>query len=273
MQKVKPILIILGVLILLGLIFFALLKTGVLDKVGLGKYLGRAATIASNKSDLAFLNSQYPVSIFMGKIEQISGDTLTVSQQMPTTTGATKQVTYHITVTPQTKVQRPNGIPGVILPTQTYTIQDLKVGETITVNTNQDLRNLLGDTFIASTIDASATIVYLSGTITTINSDSFDLTVPPPFYLDPNQDQITQETVYQIQVNPQTTTTQLGSSGNKIQTTNLQLTSLKVGQEVMAFVNLDSLNGNKITALNIQPIKGTASSSQNNASTSAQPNP
>lgn len=137
-----------------------------------------------------------PVTLFSGKIEAVSGNILTVSQDMilsqPSATGAnpatppsTKKITYQIQVTNKTLInQTPDNIPYLFKksantsPTSPSAgiaqlqISSLKAGQFISVSSAVDLRTLIGNQFEALNINVSPEIIIINGKITNISGNN-----------------------------------------------------------------------------------------------------
>lgn len=120
-----------------------------------------------------------PVHAFTGAVTKVSKDTITLTREAYVTTDTTtvatpapkKKITYHVKLTPQTKLNR------VVLPidyaqktgtpqqSQQPTVTDIHQGDILTVQTNIDLRTLTADTFTATFINLPSVQKLLSGTV------------------------------------------------------------------------------------------------------------
>lgn len=129
-----------------------------------------------------------PVTSFTGKITKIEGSAVYVTQQftltsipLPTPTPALKNVTYKIIVTANTQLTRsPISIPYLLTtiapsPPQKLGLSDMRIGQTISLTGQSDLRTLAKDEFEAANISLPPVINSVSGKITQINDNSLVL--------------------------------------------------------------------------------------------------
>lgn len=140
-------------------------------------YKSSAKKSESISPNILYITS--PVTSLSGKVEKIAGNKITVKMMT---------VTYHVIVTDKTQIYQPplsigylfktTTLPGApVLPTTTskLTVKDVKIDQLITVNTMNDLRILVGDTFEAVTINLppitntlNGRIISLEGSVLTV---------------------------------------------------------------------------------------------------------
>lgn len=140
-----------------------------------------------------------PVTTFSGKIESVSGNLLTVSQDMilsqptaigtsPTTPPPTKKITYQIQITNKTLIiQAPDNIPYLFSKSVSTSpaspsagiaqlqASSLKAGQFITVTSAVDLRTLIGNQFEALNINISPDVVMINGKISNIDGNNINI--------------------------------------------------------------------------------------------------
>ena len=145
-----------------------------------------------------------PVNSFSGTVDKIEGNTVSVSNRysLPQTgpititvipnqppimpTPKTITVVYKIVVSGKTQITQPqspiNYLFKTIFPSQDpkLTLQDIKVGSYITVNSQVDLRTLKGIIFEATTINIPQKTSTLNGTILRVDENMLTIKAFPP---------------------------------------------------------------------------------------------
>lgn len=154
-----------------------------------------------------------PVNSLTGKVEKIEGNVVSISSQytLPQTAPIAitvmpnqppvmpipqiKTITYKLLVTDKTQITQPTsninylfktvalppGAPGLGAPglpttsTSNLTVKNIKVGQYITVNSQDDLRTLLKNTFEATTINLPPIANTLNGKIVNVTNNTLTL--------------------------------------------------------------------------------------------------
>ncbi|MDO8335229.1 MAG: hypothetical protein Q7T74_00380, partial [Candidatus Saccharibacteria bacterium] len=167
-----------------------------------------------------------PVMAFTGVVEKIEGNQLTVTQKQTLTTPSavppvppvldpatpssplptprTVTLTYLVTIGDQTQISQPiypinylfKTIPPQ--PPAQLTLQDIKVGQSITISSQVDLRTLKGNTFEASTLNLPSKINTLTGTITQLSSNALTLKAFAPGVLTNTASPVLEEREYTV---------------------------------------------------------------------------
>lgn len=280
-KKVIVIVSVLGILIIAG---FALYRF--LPKAQFAGITQRS-TISP---DILYITN--PATSFSGKIEKIDGNTLTVSQDMmlaqlfaPPAAGApnqppttpvpqqSKKITYKVLVTDKTFInQSPSSIPYLfktvtpataatpIAAITKLTLQDLKTGQSVNINTTTDLRTLSGNQFEAVGISISNQISIINGTITNISGN--DLTISAfssstlGSVIAANAEPPKAKT-YTVTVNQNTEISRYGipTSPNEIsKPEKYSLSDLKKDLPVTVYTDADVTTTSKFTGLKIEPM-------------------
>lgn len=275
----KTIIIIAVVLVLIISLGFIATRTSLFKNLSLSN-LSKSAGGGGISSDILYLTS--PVFSFTGQIENISGNTITLSQTATLRTNQaiaapmtpdqsdsqpiTKKLTYKVTVDKNTSINRPDLTLPPIDPAKPasqavqpiLTINDLKKGETVTALSNNDLRTLAGNSFTAASLQLAPKQTTLSGTIAALSGNS--LTVKS--YLLPSSDP-TQATSqdYQITITDQTEIVENDLSADPLkpgQSRKASLSSLKKDQSVTVKTKEDINTQTRLTALKIEVMAMTA---------------
>jgi len=285
--------IIVVVIILLGILALFML-IDYKNKNGLG-----GQTLSPN-----ILYITQPVTSFSGKVEKIEGNTILVSNQytIPQTapisikvitnqpsdipTPQIKTITYKLLVTDKTQISQPasninylfktitpSGAPGFpTASTPNLTVKNIKVGQYITVNSQDDLRTLLKNTFEATMINLPPIINTLNGKIVNITNNTLTLkafapvaAAPPMIALDtaPPTPQEKEYTIYitqdtEISRNVYGTNMTPGEPPTPPKPEKLTLADLKADMRATVYTVEDVIETQTLTALRIEPVASTS---------------
>jgi hypothetical protein len=224
-----------------------------------------------------------PVTSFSGKVEKIEGNVVSISSQyallqtapiaitvMPNQppvmpTPQTKTVIYKLLVTDKTQINQPATFINYLLKTVTpapqtkLTIEDVKVGQMIMVNSAVDLRTLKSNQFEATMINLPPINNTLNGKIVKITNNSLTLKAfaPVAAVTDPQEKEytihITQDTeisrnIYSTNMNPEEPPTPPKPE-------KLAISDLKADMQVTAYTSEDVTETQTLTALRIEPAQ------------------
>jgi len=146
------------------------------------------------------LSLTQPVTYFSGKVEKISGNTLTVTQSITSTqpmlpptanpsgpipTPKITTVTYSVLVSDTTQISQSTSYTPYLIKTNkpetemktpsTLSIKNIKVGQYISVSTLEDLRTLKGNTLKATMINLPQIANYLNGKIVSVAGNALTI--------------------------------------------------------------------------------------------------
>lgn len=234
-----------------------------------------------------------PATSFSGAVDKIEGNRLTISQKQILTqppaavniSGKTVTLTYQVIVTDKTQISQSPAFISYLFkivtpaPTLKSTIKDIKVGQSLTVNSQVDLRTLVGNVFEATTVNLpqktntlNGKIISLEGNVLTIKGFSptmVSLADPGAVPATPQEKQyrisITSDTeisrnVYGGNVNPGVLVAQKPEK--------LTLSDLKVDMQATVYTAEDVTETQTLTALRIEPAQPMLSPPIPSASTS-----
>lgn len=258
-------------LIVGGIIILASIVVGAFFLGNLNIFKLKPAAILPQTISPNILYLTQPVFNFSGIVEQIDGDTLTVSDDMalsPATRLAentsadeipiSKKISYKVQITPDTKIHLAEiSVPysfNAATPSATpkITINDLKVGQRVEVVSKSDLRVIGADRFEAVSITASLGTTVIGGTVLSISGNILSVKATPPSVPEPKD--------YSIAVNNETEVTASAPILQK-----LALTDLKKGIQVLVYTDTD-INSQSPRALKIEVLPdasvATSSASQ-----------
>jgi len=191
-SKFKVLLILFVVLLVPTLVIggFLFIKTGTI-----GLKPGSLTQTKTISPDILYLTQ--PVYSFSGVVEKTGSDSIlvtqnvTLSQMMPpgmppaippganitiSPTQTPKKLSYTVKITDKTTITRPAMNVPLLLVTpkppqmQKLSVKDITVGETVSIQTNTDLRTLSGNTFEAVSINLPQIQNSIMGTITSIEN-------------------------------------------------------------------------------------------------------
>lgn len=245
-----------------------------------------------------------PVNSLSGKVEKIEGNAVSISSQyallqtapiaitvMPNQppvmpTPQIKTITYKLLVTDKTQISQPasninylfktitpSGAPGFpTASTPNLTVKNIKVGQYITVNSQDDLRTLLKNTFEATMINLPPIINTLNGKIVNITNNTLTLkafapvaAAPPMIALDtaPPTPQEKEYTIYitqdtEISRNVYGTNMTPGEPPTPPKPEKLTLADLKTDMRATVYTAEDVIETQTLTALRIEPVASTS---------------
>lgn len=253
----------------------------------------------SISANILFLTQ--PVTTFSGTVEKIEGSIVTISEQAveqssivgapppplsinnppatnpppykPLPTPVTKTLTYKINISEKTVISQPPSFINYLFISPTpapqikLSLQDIKVGQTISVNSAVDLRTLSGNQFEAVMVNLPAKMTSLNGKITDINGNIVTVKgFAPMANPNPLNALPPKEKDYRISVNDQTEvsrfTNVLGAKPNEPVTApkaeKLALGDLKKDMQVSVYTAEDITASQTLTALRIEPFQQIA---------------
>jgi len=245
-----------------------------------------------------------PVNSLSGKVEKIEGNAVSISSQyallqtapiaitvMPNQppvmpTPQIKTITYKLFVTDKTQISQPasninylfktitpSGAPGFpTASTPNLTVKNIKVGQYITVNSQDDLSTLLKNTFEATMINLPPIINTLNGKIVNITNNTLTLkafapvaAAPPMIALDtaPPTPQEKEYTIYitqdtEISRNVYGTNMTPGEPPTPPKPEKLTLADLKADMRATVYTVEDVIETQTLTALRIEPVASTS---------------
>jgi hypothetical protein len=207
-----------------------------------------------------------PVYSFSGTVEKIEGKAIYVSQKItennlpfapfppnpnpsPFPTPKTVTLSYRVLISEKTQISKPPIFINYLFITPTPTaekklsINNIKIGQTVTVTTNQDLRTLTSDTFEATTVSLPPIINTLSGKVFEVKKDILIVKAFTP--------QSPNERDYQIKITKDTEISRIGTNGKPEK---LSLEEIKKEMGVIVYTDEDVTQSQKLTALRLEPI-------------------
>jgi hypothetical protein len=233
-----------------------------------------------------------PVNSFSGKVEKVAGNVILVSSQysLPQTapivitvmpgqppiipTPQTKTISYTIRVGKNTQInQAKNSIPYLIkqvspsLPSpEKITIDKVKVGQIITVNSAVDLRTLKSNEFEATMISLPQFTNILSGRIVSVTNNTLTLKAFAPMAAGIGAAGAGNEKVFTVTVNQNTeisrmiynTGTTPGESPTPPKPEKLTIGDLKKDMQANVYTVEDATESQSLTALRIEPLQTAA---------------
>ncbi len=213
--------------------------------------------------------SNQPLFDFTGKIESISGSVLTVSKKSfvyssDLANGNTnikseeKKTTYFVTISEKTKIISELPLVPYSLKLATSSafvaesdLNNIKIGQTVYVISNQNLRALPSNSFVANSITISAGLTSIMGKIESLGNNSFVIKTGPPSY--------PEEKDFQIGLLPDTeivaSSIMTDSSETNKKKSQLPVSVLTKGTSVLVYSDTDINQANDLNALKIEIIK------------------
>ncbi len=230
-----------------------------------------------------------PVTSFSGIVDKIEGNRLTISQKLtasqnlvplaaplgktaPLPSPKVATITFQVVISDKTQISQPPSIINYLFKTVTppaagtlglpaasapkMTIEDIKVGQIITVSTLKDLRTLTGDTFEATMISLPQVANTLNGKI--INLEGSVLTVKG---FAQTMAGIT-EKEYRVSINSNTEISRMifnpninpGELPTAPKPEKLTIGDLKNDTQVSIYTAEDVIESQILTALRIEPV-------------------
>lgn len=198
-------------------------------------------SLSGPNSTILFLTQ--PVKTFSGMIEKIDGDTLTVTQK----------VTFRVITDKNTVIEQPESpIPYLFAKSMNATnkkktIKDLKIGQAVVINTDEDLRTVTSQEFKATRVTLNAIMNTLSGPVFDVNGNTLIIKTIPPFT---PVSETPKERNYRIKITNNTEISRSALDGTPVR---LTLNDLKRNMWVVAYTDGDVNLGTDFTALRIDP--------------------
>lgn len=289
MKKYLPIFAVAGVL------FFALVGFFI-GQSGLIKGNSLVNTSSKNKVSSDILLLTQPVNNFSGKVDKIEGNAIWVSQQFTlpqpmlpppavTTPGQPppaiptplppKTVTYKVVINTTTQINRPPVFISYLLTTPTppapekLSVKDIKLGQYISLNTNTDLRTLVNNEIVASSIQLPPIANSINGKISNISGNTLSIKAFPPSQGGPGGPAMMpnasiappKEVTYTVAVTDSTEISRYGQPEPAKEGAmpkgpvpeKLSVSDLKVDMQLTVWTNVDVTAVQKFTAQRIEP--------------------
>lgn len=247
----------------------------------------------NSSSNILFITN--PVTSFNGRVDKIEGNSVFVSQQItlnqpfaggpataeagkgvpsPFPTPISKVLSFKVNLTPNTQISRPSAfIPYIArlvtpAPPSKLSVQDIKVGQLISISTNTDLRTIATDTFEATSIQLPGVQNNLQGTISRISGNIIIMKAissqPPAMGTTPQPPKELEYTVtttstteisrYKQMAPPNPGEVLTPPTTQTSQIEEFKLEDLKVGMQIIVFAAEDVVSTQKLTAMRIEPI-------------------
>jgi hypothetical protein len=213
--------------------------------------------------------SNQPLYDFTGTIEKISGSVLTVSKktfiyEADLVNGETsirneeRKTTYLVTISDKTTIISELPLVPYTLKLATTSafvaessLNNLKVGQTVQVISNENLRSLPSNSFVANSVTISAGLTSIMGKVENIESNNLLVKTAPPSY--------PEEKIFQIEISSDTeivaSNIMTDSSDTKEKKLQLPVSVLKKGTTVLVYTDADINQSDKLRALKIEIIK------------------
>lgn len=204
-----------------------------------------------------------PVLSFSGIVEKIEGNTVTITQKVmeqsqivlplaavntsPFPTPKSITITYHVLVTDKTQISQSAIFINYLLKTVTpspvakLAIKDVKVGQSVTVSSQTDLRILAGNTFEAAAVNLPQITSMLNGKIVGLEENTLTLKAFAPVTGGPFTITITQDT-------------EISRMDNQGKPEKLAISDLKKDMQVTVYTAEDVTTSQNLTALRIEPM-------------------
>ena len=236
-----------------------------------------------------------PVTSFSGIVDKIEGNRITIKQNQtlsqnimppaalaaniplsPLPTPKTVVLTYRVMVSDKTQIaQVAPYIPYLfksmsLVPSLKLTIKDIKVGTSVTVNTQVDLRTLVGNTFEATLINVPQKTNILNGRISRLEGKTLTIMAFPPTAMNALANPIAmgapqnapKEKEFIIMLTSDTEISRTvydsamtaGEAPSPPQAEKLSLSDLKKDMQVTVYTDADVTQGSSFTALRVEPM-------------------
>ena len=250
-----------------------------------------------------------PVTSLSGIVEKIEGNVVSISSRytLPQTasivitvmpnqppimpTPKTVTVMYKVVISGKTQIVQPpffipylfKAVPAATEPK--LSIKDIRVGSSITITSQVDLRTLEGILFEATMVNMPQKTNILHGRISHLDGNTLTIKAFPPIIAgDPmiavnSAPPVPQEKEYRITLTPDTEISRTsyaaaslspGGAPSAPKTEKLTLSELKKDMQITVYTDADVTEGIKFNALRIEPMMTAAAPV---ASTSALPTP
>lgn len=233
-----------------------------------------------------------PVTSFSGIVDKIEGNKLTISQKQtfsqnivpplavanlssrpsPLPTPKTVTLTYQVIVTDKTQISQSPAFISYLFKNVTpalplkSTIKDIKVGQYLTVNSQVDLRTLVGNVFEATTVNLPQKTNTLNGKIVSLEGNT--LTIKGFVPMSPGAvPAAPQEKQYRISITSDTEISRnvYGTNVNPgvlvaPKSEKLTIADLKKDVQVSVYTAEDVVESQTLTALRIEPAASASPS-------------
>lgn len=235
-----------GITIVIAVVFFiiGMLVSRFLLPGGLILSKGLPTTLSSN-----ILNLTSPVYNFSGRVEKIEGDTLVITQTIaapllapaPGTESKPaekpKTISYSVKVSQNANITRQSVVPvnapvpssasGILNTPTSLSLSDIKVGDYVSVSTDQDLRVISGNSFNALSVSLAPAQTSLMGQITNVEGNLVTVTgspigATPGMFVGPQE--------YRLSLNDETELSRRVGT----RTSRINAGDLKIGQQINA---------------------------------------
>jgi hypothetical protein len=231
-----------------------------------------------------------PVNEYTGKVDKISGDVVWVSGKYTITPPPTpinaptnkpgsmitvpplppsKTFTYQVTIAPYTIINRASTTVTYLIkkitpsPTPKLIIKDIRVGQTVTVYTDKDLRTLNSNEFEAYSIKLPPVNNKITGKISEIKDKEgiIILKATPPIGGQEPTPEKPKEVEYAVLVNSDTeislliptVTPKAGTTPKPPQPVNFTISDLKKDMQITIYTEADVIESQQLKALRIEP--------------------
>lgn len=250
----------------------------------------------SNLADILFLTS--PVTEITGKVDTVSGNSISVSKQYSITppptpannpTGIpgqvitipplppTKLLTYKIKIAPYTLISKLNPVVTYLFdkntptPSPKLTINDIHTGEWITVSTTRDLRTATSKEVEAYAVKLQPIVNILTGKISSIDNKTglIILKAIPPIRAGTNEPTPKPvEKEYAVTLSQDTEISRLGpteppksgATASPAKPIKYSVTDLKTDIQITIYTDTDVIDNQKVKALRVEPPADLVSS-------------
>ncbi len=241
--------------------------------------VGELIWVLSGRIGIPFISSPYlleltqPVYTFSGRVDKVSGNSLTVSSQVaeigssnakPGQSQKMKKISYNVSVDSKTMISRSeNQIPYIFKNTSvgpavitsdksSLSLKDVRAGDHVNITSSTDLR-IAGNGFTASQITIQPLSTSINGSITAVNGNELIVraVAPSESLVTANGPAVNQQPAvekdYQVSVDNETEISRSGSP-------RLNISYLKQGMQVIVYTSEDTANITQVKALRIEPI-------------------
>ncbi len=225
---------------------------GFLASLGLGKQPEANANLPAASPDILYLTQ--PVTKLFGRITKVEGSTLSLTQRFSLTPTGTKDLTFTLTVTPQTKIVRlATYVPYLLKtvppqPDEVLSLKELVPGMVAAITTNADLRLASEAAVEATAIEVTRVSNTITGTVTKIGGNNLTVKAAPPVLpasVPPTAPPLATEALWTVAVTPQTEISRAVGA--------VPLSELTPGKTIAVWTREDVALATSVTALRIEP--------------------
>ncbi|MEK7495448.1 MAG: hypothetical protein AAB603_02520 [Patescibacteria group bacterium] len=238
-----------------------------------------------------------PATSFSGIVDKIEGNRLTISQKQtltqnivpppaavnlsnrpsPFPTPKTVTLTYQVIVTDKTQISQSPAFISYLFKIVTpalplkSTVKDIKVGQYLTINSQVDLRTLVGNVFEATIVSLPPKTNYLNGKVVSLEGNTLTIKGFAPMMVplaNPGAVPATpQEKQYRISITSDTEISRnvYGANVNPgvlvaPKSEKLALSDLKVDMQITVYTTEDVTETQTLTALRVEPAASASPS-------------